>query len=289
MERSYETAKAVMAGMRERYSCRSFTDRPIDDELLRDLIGTGLCAPTGGNLQPYSIITVRKRETKDVLAKVCGQAFIAKADVDIVFLLDWSNIKRFALNQESPFVAGDSFSHNLIAFADIVCAAQMMETAAFMAGIGTCMVGNILGSGDVLKPLLKLPYNSYPVLMLAMGYPAAKSNEHMRKAGYEAMVFSEAYPEDTAASDLGMTEKYEGMTVTLPKNEAYAARWLSSIKEALLTTYTKERTEEIIEEIKAEGRINEMQRRFCLKYAAHKSVGESEKIREDMRRYGINM
>ncbi len=125
--------------------------------------------------------------------------------------------------------------------------------------------------------------------MLAMGYPAAKSNEHMRKAGYEAMVFSEAYPEDTAASDLGMTEKYEGMTVTLPKNEAYAARWLSSIKEALLTTYTKERTEEIIEEIKAEGRINEMQRRFCLKYAAHKSVGESEKIREDMRRYGINM
>lgn len=289
MERNSETAKVIMEIMRGRYSCRSFTDRRIDDGLLRDLISTGLCAPTGCNLQPYSIITVRKQETKDVLAKVCGQSFIAKADVNIVFLLDWSKIKQFALCQGAPFVVSDSFVHNLVAFADIVCAAQMMETAAFMAGIGTCFVANILGSGDVLGPLLNLPDNSYPVLMLAMGYPDKNSNEHMRKAGYEAMVFSEAYPEDTALQERGMAEKYDGMTVRLPKGEAYAADWLSCIREALLTTYTKERTEEIIESIKASGSVNEMQRRFCLRYSAHKSREESEKIKEDMRRHGIGI
>lgn len=90
MERNYETAKEILECMKERYSCRKFTDRHIDDDLLYELISTGLCAPTGGNLQPYSIITVRKRETKEVLAKLCGQSFIAEADVNLVFILDWS-------------------------------------------------------------------------------------------------------------------------------------------------------------------------------------------------------
>lgn len=289
MERNYETAKEILECMKERYSCRKFTDRHIDDDLLYELISTGLCAPTGGNLQPYSIITVRKRETKEVLAKLCGQSFIAEADVNLVFILDWSKIKSFAVNQDAPFVANNSFMHNLIAFADIVCAAQIIEIAAFLSGLGACLVGNILGNGSVLAPILNLPHNSYPILMLAMGYPDLKSKEYMRKTQYNAMVFSEVYPEDMVSLNRQLDEKYCGMNIKLPKACEYAEQWLNNIEEALLTTYENERTKEIISKIKASGRINEMQRRFCLKYKAHESIWESEKIKEDMLLCGIEM
>lgn len=289
MGNSYENAKEIFECMKERHSCRKFTDKRIDDDLLHELISTGLCAPTGGNLQPYSIITVRNRDTKEVLARSCVQSFIAEADVNLVFILDWSKIKNFAMNQDAPFVANNSFTHNLIAFADIVCAAQMIETAAFMAGIGTCFVGNILGNGSVLAPLLNLPYNTYPILMLAMGYPDLKSREYMRKTPYNAMVFSEVYPEDTVSLNCLLDEKYCGMTVRLPKDSEYAENWLDIIEEALLATYTNERAKEIISKIKASGRINELQRRFCLQYKANKSILESEKIKEDMLLCGIKM
>lgn len=289
MERSYETAQDMFECIKGRYSCRRYTDRHIDDDLLRELISAGLCAPTGGNLQPYSIITVRKSETKKELAKLCGQSFIAKADVNLVFILDWSKIKNYAVNQDAPFVANNSFVHNLIAFADVVCAAQIIEMAASMSGLGTCIVGNILGNGTVLSPLLNLPYNCYPVLMLSMGYPDLKSREYMRKATYEAMVFSEAYPDDRMSLMQLLNEKYCDMSIRLPKNEEYAGQWFDNIEEALLTTYSNERTDEILSEIKTCRRINEMQRRFCLKYASHKSVEESDKIKKDMMLCGIKI
>lgn len=179
--------------------------------------------------------------------------------------------------------------HNLIAFADIVCAAQIIEIAAFLSGLGACLVGNILGNGSVLAPILNLPHNSYPILMLAMGYPDLKSKEYMRKTQYNAMVFSEVYPEDMVSLNRQLDEKYCGMNIKLPKACEYAEQWLNNIEEALLTTYENERTKEIISKIKASGRINEMQRRFCLKYKAHESIWESEKIKEDMLLCGIEM
>lgn len=289
MERNFDGAKYVIACMRERYSCRKFTNRHIDDDLLDELIATGLCAPTGGNLQPYSIIIVRKRETKDAVSKLCGQAFIAEADVNLIFILDWSKIENYAKDQDAPFVVNNSFSHNLIAFADIVCAAQIIEMAAFMSGLGTCFIGNILGNGSKLSQLLNLPYKSYPILVLAMGYPDLKSRERMCKTPYKAMVFNEEYPDNTISLNEQLDIKYGGMSVKLPKAEECAQQWLDNIKESLLTTYDKERTEEIAREIKASGRINEMQRRFCLKYKASKSIGKSQQIKEDMSQCGIEM
>lgn len=289
MERSYETAKDMYECIKGRYSCRKFTDRHIDNDLLHELISIGLCAPTGGNLQPYSIITVRKNETKEELAKLCGQSFIAKADVNLVFILDWSKIKNYAVNQDAPFVANNSFVHNLIAFADVVCAAQIIEMAASMSGLGACIVGNILGNGTVLSPLLNLPYNCYPVLMLSMGYPDLKSKEYMRKTTYDAMVFSETYPDDRMGLIPLLNEKYCDMSTKLPNADKYAGQWLDKIEEALLTTYSNERTEEIISKIKESGRINEMQRRFCLKYASHNSVEEAKKVKKDMMLCGIKI
>ena len=149
--------------LQARYSCRSFSDQEIPEELLNQVIAAGLNAPTGGNLQPYTVLVIRNPETKKILAELCGQSFIGGAAVNLLFILDWHRLAVYAQAKHAPFVAEKSFFQNLIAFADIMCACQLMETAAYLSGLGACMVGNILGHGERLAELLHLPDRAYPI------------------------------------------------------------------------------------------------------------------------------
>ena len=49
---------------------RLFTDEPVDDALIERVIRAATFAPSGGNTQPWSLITVRDRTTKAALGKV---------------------------------------------------------------------------------------------------------------------------------------------------------------------------------------------------------------------------
>jgi FMN reductase [NAD(P)H] len=53
----------------ERSSCRDFLENKIPSEILRTVLEAGVHAPTAGNLQPYSIIKIEKKETRHKLAK----------------------------------------------------------------------------------------------------------------------------------------------------------------------------------------------------------------------------
>ncbi len=55
-----------------RASCRSFAQRPVPEELLRQVLEAGVHAPTAGNLQPYSIIKIENLQTRQRLAELCG-------------------------------------------------------------------------------------------------------------------------------------------------------------------------------------------------------------------------
>ena len=48
----------VSAALAARRSVRGFLDRPVDPELIRDLVARAARAPSGGNLQPWHIDVV---------------------------------------------------------------------------------------------------------------------------------------------------------------------------------------------------------------------------------------
>ena len=74
--------------LHERASCRAFADRDIPQNILESVLEAGVRAPTGGNLQPYSIIVVRDQAAKDRLTDLCGnQRFISRAPVNLLFAL----------------------------------------------------------------------------------------------------------------------------------------------------------------------------------------------------------
>jgi nitroreductase len=76
----------------ERASCRNFAAKPIPEKVLDLILNAGVHAPTGGNLQPYSIIKIERSDTRKKLAEMCGQDFIARAPVDLIFCIDLSLI-----------------------------------------------------------------------------------------------------------------------------------------------------------------------------------------------------
>ena len=52
-----------------RHSVRKFSDRPVSDELLADILNAAMHAPTTGNMQLYTVIVTRNPENKARLAR----------------------------------------------------------------------------------------------------------------------------------------------------------------------------------------------------------------------------
>ncbi len=57
--------------MRTTFACREFTDEPIPDEVLYDILDVARFAPSGGNRQGHRVIVVRDREVRRQLAELC--------------------------------------------------------------------------------------------------------------------------------------------------------------------------------------------------------------------------
>lgn len=47
---------------KERYSCRKFSDKPVEKEKIDTIIEAGLCSPTACNFQPYKIWVLQSEE-----------------------------------------------------------------------------------------------------------------------------------------------------------------------------------------------------------------------------------
>ncbi len=53
----------------KRRSVRNFENRPVSDEVIDKLVNAANNAPTGGNMQPLSIIVVREPERRAKLGE----------------------------------------------------------------------------------------------------------------------------------------------------------------------------------------------------------------------------
>ena len=60
----------AMEALLTRRSCRTYQDRPIEPEVLDRIVEAGLYAPTGGGKQPWKLVVVEDRETRDRLSRM---------------------------------------------------------------------------------------------------------------------------------------------------------------------------------------------------------------------------
>jgi len=145
-----------------RYSVRSYSDRPIEQEKMDRILRAGQVAPTAVNYQPQKIYVLK---SKEALQKVCTVTrFSYDAPVVLLVCVDKTQVWR------SPTEQYDTGEMD----ASIVCTHMMLE--AWELGVGSVWVRGF-DSQQVAK-VFDLPKNIKPVCLLPIGYPSEDSKPY---------------------------------------------------------------------------------------------------------------
>ncbi len=280
-EQGHDHPNETMRLLTDRASCRTFERREIPREVLDRVLAAGVHAPTGGNLQPYSIIEIRDERNRKELARHCNQPFIAHAPVLLVFCIDWHRIERWAELEVAPFTATRSFRHFWISFQDGIICAQNICTAADAMGLGSVYIGTIQEFLPEVREMFQLPKAVLPIVLLCLGYPKATPLPR-RKLGTRVVVHSEKY-EDPADADLleAFREKYRGRKVEITQER------LRLIHQVCQDVHGEAFAERCIERIEEQGFISPVQRYFGLHYRADWMPKDNGAFLETMREFGF--
>jgi nitroreductase len=161
----------VIPLLKNHRSIRKFTDEPVSDDVVADIVSAGLSAATSSNLQGTTVIRVRNPETRSAIAALAGgQTYVETAAAFFVWCAD---LHRSSVACE---MAGGEFSagmteHFVIATVDCALAAQNAVVAAESLGLGICYIGGIRNDPAQVTELLGLPEQVFPLFGLCIGWP----------------------------------------------------------------------------------------------------------------------
>ena len=153
-------------------SIRKFTDTPVNQDTVEQLVRCGQAAATSSNIQSVSVVQVNSSEKRESLAELAGgQAYVASAPVFLVYCADMSR-PGFACERQGGDFAPGMTEHFIIATVDVALAAQSTVIAAESLGLGICYIGALRNNPALVSELLDLPEQVYPVFGLCIGHPA---------------------------------------------------------------------------------------------------------------------
>lgn len=147
--------------LKERYSVRSYSQQPVEEEKLKKILEAGRLAPTAVNEQPQRIYVLKSQQALEKARAVCKYVF--NAPVVLLVCYD-KNISWKADKYGDDFDAGEMN-------ATIVTSAMMLQAAEL--GLGTLWVRGY-HTQDIIDAF-SLPENIVPVCMLDIGYPSPQS------------------------------------------------------------------------------------------------------------------
>ncbi len=183
------TDLALAAGRREavllRRTVRSFTDEPVDPEVLDRAIGAALTAPAPHSTRPMRFVVVRRRRTE--LLDAMREAWRADLTADgwsaerIERRLHRGAVLRGATEIVVPFVNGDGrhgYSDRRRATAEermfLVAggaAVQGLLVALAAEGLGSAWISSTLFVPQVVRDVLDVPDDWEPLGAVGIGHP----------------------------------------------------------------------------------------------------------------------
>lgn len=158
--------------MKHRKTIRKYSDRPIPDDVMNELLETACRASTMGGMQLYSIIVTKDGETKKELSPLhFNQPMVMNAPAVLTFCADYHRFTRWCglRNADAGYDNFESFYNAMI---DALLAAQTFCNAAEEKGLGICFLGTTSYNPNEIIDVLHLPELVFPVTTITVGYPA---------------------------------------------------------------------------------------------------------------------
>ncbi|MDQ0508462.1 nitroreductase [Peptoniphilus ivorii] len=155
----------------EHRTIREFKDEPVDPALLEVLKDIMNRTATATGMQAYSVIRITDEKTKEAIAEVGAQEYIARAPELWIFVVDVYRNSRIAREQGYELEAEADADRFFQGFTDAALAAQNVTNAVERAGLGAVFLGSILNDARKIIEILDLPRLTFPVVGLGFGVP----------------------------------------------------------------------------------------------------------------------
>ena len=155
----------------ERFSVRSFSCRPVEDEKIEKILQAAKVAPTAVNFQPQKLYVIKSPEAMERLTAI-RPMFGAPLAVIVCYddTFSWKN------SRDGGHDSGE-------VDAAIVTTHMMLE--AWELGIGSCWIG-AFSPAEIAKEF-GIPGNEHPVAILPLGYAAEDCKPSERHLAYREL------------------------------------------------------------------------------------------------------
>ena len=161
----------------KRYSCKKYSDRPLEAEKLNAILNAGRLAPTAKNLQEQRIYVLQSAEA------------LAKADAITPCRYGATTVLAVAYDSKNVFTYPGGKRDSGMEDAAIV--ATHMILAAASVGVDSCWINFF--DPDKLAAALELPKNEEILMLMDLGYKAEGAgplpNHGSRKALEETVSY----------------------------------------------------------------------------------------------------
>jgi len=165
----------ILEAILKRRSVRSYLNKEVEEEKLREVLEAGRFAPSACNIQPWKFVVVRNEEIRKKMVRACAnQKFVGEAPVLIVGCIT-----------QKGYLMGGWYDSNIL---DLGIALDHMTLQSAHLGLGTCWIGAF--NEDEVKSILNIPKNVRVGAILTLGYPKnGNVFEKDRKAFSEIVSF----------------------------------------------------------------------------------------------------
>jgi len=155
----------ILEAIRNRYSCRAYQDRAVEQEKLEKIFEAARLAPSARNAQDWRFVVVTDKETKIRVAQA-------------------ANNQRFLENAAAIIVACSNSDHVMrcgqaIGPIDVAIGLENICLQATELGLATCWIGSFYP--DKVRPILGIPDDIAIIELMALGYPTDRQKEPKRE------------------------------------------------------------------------------------------------------------
>ena len=166
----------ITDAIRHRRSARDYTPIPLSREVLENLVGAAIQAPSAMNEQPWYFTIIRNHTLLDLISRESKSHMltVSKSLPDADRYKTLLSGEDFHIFYHAPaLVVISAPANSRWAIEDCALAAQNLMLAAHAANLGTCWIGfaqSWLGTKEG-KRAIGLPDSFFPVAPIIVGTP----------------------------------------------------------------------------------------------------------------------
>ena len=163
----------------DRRSIRRYTNEPVPDAAVNQILEAARVAPSGSNTQPWHFIVVRGEEQRRAIAEVSHrQEWMVEAPVHIACVGD---IRCRLADYDGPALDESSALPDLKqVIRDMAIAVEHLVLEATNLGLGTCWVAWF--TQEDIRAVLGVPGDKYVLAVITVGHAAESPAPRPRRA-----------------------------------------------------------------------------------------------------------